>query len=71
MMGSAYEDANDAASLGGLLATAEVAGTTWVRPGRRSYLLAPDVGDAIVLAMRTARRFDRRFVAGAVTATPP
>jgi hypothetical protein len=63
--------ANDAASLGGLLATAEVAGTTWVRPGRRSYLLAPDVGDAIVLAMRTARRFDRRFVAGAVAAPPP
>lgn len=45
----------------GLLATAELVGTSLSWQGRRRYVLAPDVGDAILLAMRTARRFDQRF----------
>jgi hypothetical protein len=45
-----------------LLRIAEIAGFTVPCEGGRCYLLAPLVGDAIVLAMRTATRWDRRFV---------
>lgn len=54
--------AGDARLLGELLATAELAGFTFQWGGERRYLLAPFVGDAIVLAMKTARPWDRRFV---------
>lgn len=50
--------AQDASTLGGLLGTAELAGFTTSFGGRR-YLLAPVVGDAIVLAMTTARPWSR------------
>jgi hypothetical protein len=46
--------AGDARLLGELLDTAELAGFSWQWNGRRRYLLAPFVGDAIVLAMKTA-----------------
>jgi hypothetical protein len=52
----------DRALLDGLLATAELAGFTVQSGGKRRYLSAPLVGDAIVLAMRTATRWDRRFL---------
>jgi hypothetical protein len=48
----------DARLLAALLGTAELAGTTAGWSGRRRYLVAPLVGDAIVLAMRTARRWE-------------
>jgi hypothetical protein len=48
--------------LQGLLDTAELAGSSFQWGGRRRYLLAPFVGDAIVLAMVTAVGWDRRFV---------
>jgi hypothetical protein len=54
--------ARDARLLGRLLTTAELAGFTVQWSGRRRYLLAPLVGDAIVLAMKTARTWDRRFL---------
>lgn len=46
--------AGDADLLGGLLWTAELAGFSFQWNGQRRYLLAPLVGDAIMLAMRTA-----------------
>jgi hypothetical protein len=49
--------AGDWRLLAALLGTAELAGTTASWGYRRRYLLAPLVGDAIVLAMRTARRW--------------
>jgi hypothetical protein len=52
----------DDASLTGLLRTAEAAGFTWSFNGRRQYLLAPLLGDAIILAARTMTRWDGRFV---------
>jgi hypothetical protein len=54
--------ARDARLLGRLLTTAELAGCTIQWRGQRRYLLAPLVGDAIMLAMRTARPWDRRFL---------
>ena len=48
--------------LGALLDTAEIAGFTFQWNGERRYLLAPLVGDAIVLAMKTACVWDRRYV---------
>lgn len=45
-----------------LLRTAEAAGFTLPCRGGRCYALAPLVGDAILLAMRTATRWDRRFL---------
>ncbi|HEY3450781.1 MAG TPA: hypothetical protein VGK67_30775 [Myxococcales bacterium] len=54
--------ASDARLLGEFLDTAELAGFTWQWNGERRYLLAPFVGDAIVLAMKTARPWDRRFL---------
>jgi len=58
--------AGDARLLGELLDTAELAGFSWQWNGRRRYLLAPFVGDAIVLAMKTACPWDRRFLDVAV-----
>jgi hypothetical protein len=52
----------DAKLLGALLDTAEIAGFTFQWNGERRYLLAPLVGDAIVLAMKTACVWDRRYV---------
>ena len=46
-----------------LLLAAELAGGTLDLQGRRRYLLAPLVGDAILLATRTAVRWDPRYVA--------
>jgi hypothetical protein len=53
--------AGDAELLDGLLLTAEGAGFTAPRWSGRAYLLSPLVGDAIVLAMRTATTWDARF----------
>ena len=39
----------------GLLRTAEIVGTSIQMGGERRYLFAPLIGDAIVLAMRTAQ----------------
>lgn len=63
--------ARDAALLGSWLQTAELAGFTWQWGGERRYLLAPLVGDAIVLAMKTARPWDRRFLPAAPTPAQP
>ena len=52
----------DATRLAGLLRTAELAGFTWSFGGRRSYLFAPLLGDAIILAARTMTKWDGRFV---------
>ncbi|HEY3356665.1 MAG TPA: hypothetical protein VGQ83_25670 [Polyangia bacterium] len=64
--------AGDARLVGRLLTTAEVVGGTVQWGGRRRYLVAPLVGDAILLAMKTARPWDRRFLAraGAMGAAP-
>ncbi len=45
-----------------LLRTAEMAGFTGPCTGGRCYWLAPMVGDAIVLAARTATPWDRRYL---------
>lgn len=42
-------------TLRGFLLTAEGAGFSWQSGGRRHYLLAPVVGDAAILAMKTAQ----------------
>jgi hypothetical protein len=55
--------AGDARLLAALLGTAELAGTSFGWGGRRRYLVAPLVGDAIVLAMRAARRWDGKLLA--------
>ncbi len=47
--------------LSGLLSTAEWVGVT-VPGARRHYLIAPRVGDAIVLAMKTSRGWDDRYL---------
>lgn len=54
--------ARDVELLDGLLTTAELFGSTVQWAGRRRYLLAPLVGDAILLAMKTAPPWDRRFL---------
>jgi hypothetical protein len=51
----------DADYLQGLLASAEVVGGTVGARGARHYLFAPVVGEAIVLAMKTACNWDGRF----------
>lgn len=45
-----------------LLRTAEIVGSTVEWESSRSYLLAPLIGDAIMLAMRTARTWDTRYI---------
>ncbi len=60
-LAAARHDGDDALATG-LLRTAELAGFSVPAPGGRCYALAPLVGDAIVLAMRTAVPWDRRFV---------
>ncbi|MBI5538024.1 MAG: hypothetical protein HY898_35210 [Deltaproteobacteria bacterium] len=55
--------AGDGKLLGELLDTGEIVGTSIQWSGRRRYLLAPLVGDAIVLAMKTATRWDDRYLA--------
>ncbi|HKE96154.1 MAG TPA: hypothetical protein VKB34_17730, partial [Povalibacter sp.] len=62
---------NDAVELAGLLRTAEMAGFTWSFRGRRRYLLAPLLGDAIILAARTMTKWDRRFVKPIPPSPPP
>ena len=52
----------DAQLLDGLLRTAEAAGFSFDWKNTRRYLLAPLVGDAVMLAMRTANDWDRRFL---------
>lgn len=56
----------DRETLLGLLRTAEFAGFTVHGATGSRYLLAPLVGDAIVLAGRTAIEWDRRFLNGTV-----
>lgn len=53
---------NDRVQLAGLLRTAEMAGFTWSFGGRRRYLFAPLLGDAIILAARSMTNWDTRFV---------
>ncbi len=54
--------AGDEARLERLLSTAEWAGTTFSWGGRRRYLFAPLVGDAVVLAAKSARAWDVRYL---------
>jgi hypothetical protein len=51
----------DEAWLSGLLGTAEWVGFSVQWSGKRRYLLAPLVGDAIVLAAKTSRAWDGRY----------
>jgi hypothetical protein len=60
-LAAARHDGDDAWATG-LLRTAEIAGFSVPCRGGRCYLLAPLVGDAIVLAMRTALLWDARHV---------
>ena len=53
--------AKDAQLLDALLLTSEIVGSSYERSGGRRYLLAPLVGDAIMLAMKTAVVWDLRF----------
>ncbi len=53
----------DSEMLGGLLYTAEAVGSSWDANGTRRYLLAPIVGDAIMLAIKTAMPWDSRCLA--------
>jgi hypothetical protein len=53
---------NDKAGLAGMLRTAEMAGFTWSFGGRRRYLFAPLLGDAIILAARTMTIWDGRYL---------
>lgn len=48
--------------LSDLLFTAELVGSSFEWGGRRRYLLAPLVGDSILLAMKTARVWDLRYL---------
>jgi hypothetical protein len=52
----------DEAWLGRLLATAEWAGLSLTWSGKRRYVFAPLVGDAIVLAAKSARAWDVRYL---------
>jgi len=52
----------DANYLQGLLATTEVVGSTVGTGGVRHYLVSPVVGEAIMLAMKTACTWDGRYV---------
>jgi hypothetical protein len=52
----------DAETLDGLLRTAEIAGSSYHWNGKRAYLLAPLIGEAIMLAMKTARVWDTRYL---------
>ena len=51
--------AGDSSLISRLLFTAELAGSTVVWQGRRHYLLAPLVGEAILLAMKTAQVWEK------------
>ncbi len=61
---------NDQAGLAGLLRTAEMAGFTWSFGGRRRYLFAPLLGDAIILAARTMTTWDGRFLKTSTSKMP-
>ena len=63
LIGGAVQ-AGDTEMASALLRTAELAGWTVERRGKRRYLMAPLVGEAILLAMKTARVWDDRFVRG-------
>jgi hypothetical protein len=52
----------DIAFLNALSFTSEVAGFSFQYKNRRRYLLSPLVGDAIMLGMKTATRWDDRFI---------
>lgn len=52
----------DAELLTDLLFTSEVVGSSIEWNGKRNYLLAPLVGESIMLAMKTARVWDLRYV---------
>ncbi len=54
--------AGDEERLARLLGTAEWAGITFSWSGKRRYLLAPLVGDAVVLAAKSARAWDVRYL---------
>ena len=54
--------AKDTLTYNGLLLTAEVIGSSVSWNNRRHYLFSPLVGDAIVLAMKTACLWDDRFL---------
>ncbi len=54
--------AGDQERTGRLLATAEWAGMSFAWSGKKHYLFAPLVGDAIVLAAKSARAWDVRYL---------
>jgi hypothetical protein len=54
--------AGDEAWLGRLLSTAEWAGLSFSWSGKRRYAFAPLVGDAVVLAAKSARAWDVRYL---------
>jgi hypothetical protein len=53
----------DVSLLSGLMMTAETVGFSVQWKQKRKYLLAPLVGEAIMLAMKTARVWDNRYIA--------
>ncbi len=61
--------AGDTEFLSQLLATAEIAGSSVDYNGQRHYLLAPLVGEAIMLAMKTETQWDARYVVA--SSSPP
>ena len=63
MIGGAVHE-KDTDLLSELLFTSEVVGSSLEWDNKRSYLLAPLVGDAIMLAMKTARVWDLRYTQG-------
>lgn len=58
--GAVYQ--NDTESINGFLTTAEFIGTSVSFGGKKHYLLSPLVGDAIMLAMKTAIVWDKRYL---------
>ena len=58
--------AADVETLDGLLLLGEIAGSSIQWNGKRRYLLAPLVGDAIILAMKTSVPWDTRYVSQVV-----
>jgi hypothetical protein len=63
--------AHDSEFLSEMLMTAEVVGSTIDWNGKRHYLLAPLVGEAIMLAMKSTTAWDGRYVVKSHAADAP